>query len=150
MEKEPSAGGYNWATLLLEDINMRTWAPGWGSLESETVKCDHESCRTRTWEWMGWRRPASIVNDKPILSWERILHKDYDRKCSIENINSGRESQGAWSQDELIGGKPSVVKWLWLWLWRQWVDGAIVSSSAMEGQNAYKGVNSNARSMSDY
>jgi hypothetical protein len=23
---------------------------------------------------------------------------------------SGRESQGAWSQDELIGGKPPVVK----------------------------------------
>jgi hypothetical protein len=27
---------------------------------------------------------------------------------------SGRESQGAWRQDELFGGKPQVVKWLWL------------------------------------
>jgi hypothetical protein len=25
---------------------------------------------------------------------------------------SGREAQGAWRQDELIGGKPPVVKWL--------------------------------------
>jgi hypothetical protein len=23
----------------------------------------------------------------------------------------------AWRQDELIGGKPPIVKWLWLWLW---------------------------------
>jgi hypothetical protein len=32
-----------------------------------------------------------------------MLHKDYDRKVS------GRESQGAWRQDELIDGKPTVV-----------------------------------------
>jgi hypothetical protein len=38
-----------------------------------------------------------------------MLHKDYDRKGSVEKI-SGRESKGAWRQDELIGGKPSVVK----------------------------------------
>jgi hypothetical protein len=38
-----------------------------------------------------------------------MLHKDYDRKCSIEK-NAGRESQGAWRQDEVIGGKPPVVK----------------------------------------
>jgi hypothetical protein len=25
---------------------------------------------------------------------------------------SGREHQGAWRQDDLIGGKPPVVKWL--------------------------------------
>jgi hypothetical protein len=38
-----------------------------------------------------------------------MLHKDYDRKGSAEKI-SGRESQGAWLEDELIGGKPRVVK----------------------------------------
>jgi hypothetical protein len=27
-----------------------------------------------------------------------------------ERKNDGRESQGAWRQDELIGGKPPVVK----------------------------------------
>jgi hypothetical protein len=39
-----------------------------------------------------------------------MLHEDYNRKCSIEKKNTGRESQGAWRQDELIGGKPPVVK----------------------------------------
>jgi hypothetical protein len=38
-----------------------------------------------------------------------MLHKDYNRKCSVEK-NVGRGSQGACCQDELIGGKPPVVK----------------------------------------
>jgi hypothetical protein len=77
---------YNWTTLFLGDILVYkgTWAPCWESLESETVKCDHESYETRTWEWMRWRGPAVIVNDKPILSSERTLHKDNDSRCSIE------------------------------------------------------------------
>jgi hypothetical protein len=33
---------------------------------------------------MPWRRPAAIVNDRPILSSERMLYKDYDRRCLIE------------------------------------------------------------------
>jgi hypothetical protein len=28
--------------------------------------------------------------------------------------NTGRDSQGAWRQDELTGGKPAIVKQLWL------------------------------------
>jgi hypothetical protein len=59
---------------------------------------------------MRWRGPAAIVNDKPILSPERLLYKDYDSRCSIEKKNSDRESQWAWLQDELFGGKPPVVK----------------------------------------
>jgi hypothetical protein len=40
-----------------------------------------------------------------------MLHKDYDRKGSVAKKKiSGRESQGAWRQYELIGGKPPVVK----------------------------------------
>jgi hypothetical protein len=39
-----------------------------------------------------------------------MLHKDYDRKGSVEKKISGHEKQGAWRQDELIGGKHSVVK----------------------------------------
>jgi hypothetical protein len=38
---------------------------------------------------------------------------DYDRKGSVEKKKkkkSEREHQGAWRQDELIGGKPPVVK----------------------------------------
>jgi hypothetical protein len=33
---------------------------------------------------MRWERPASIVNERPILLSERMLYKDYDRKCSSE------------------------------------------------------------------
>jgi hypothetical protein len=38
------------------------------------------------------------------------LHMDYDRKGSVAKTISGRDSQEAWRQDELTGGKPSVVK----------------------------------------
>jgi hypothetical protein len=38
-----------------------------------------------------------------------MLHKDYDSKYSVEK-NAGRESQGVFRQEELIGGKPPVVK----------------------------------------
>jgi hypothetical protein len=48
--EESSAWGYNWATLFLGDINGGPDPPGWGNLESETVKCGHESCGTRTRE----------------------------------------------------------------------------------------------------
>jgi hypothetical protein len=40
-----------------------------------------------------------------------MLHKDYDRKDSVpKKENSSRVPQGAWCQDELIGGKLPVVK----------------------------------------
>jgi ferric-dicitrate binding protein FerR (iron transport regulator) len=39
-----------------------------------------------------------------------MLHKDYDRKGSVEKNVSDRESQGAWRQDELISDKTPVVK----------------------------------------
>jgi hypothetical protein len=32
-----------------------------------------------------------------------MLRKDYNRKCSVGKNNTGRESQGACRQDELIG-----------------------------------------------
>jgi hypothetical protein len=53
--------------------------------------------------------PSIFMRDKPILSSERMLHKDYYRRSSVEKKSSGRVSQGAWRQDELIGGKPPVV-----------------------------------------
>jgi hypothetical protein len=37
------------------------------------------------------------------------LHKDYDRKGSVAKKN-GRDPHGARRQDELIGGKPPIVK----------------------------------------
>jgi hypothetical protein len=54
-------------------------------------------------------KPAAIVNDITIHSSERMLHTDYENKCSVK-IDDGRGSQGACCQDELIGGKPPVVK----------------------------------------
>jgi hypothetical protein len=63
-------------------------------LESGTVKYGRESHGTRIREWMRWRELAAIVNDRPIHSSERMFYMDYDRRCSIEKKNSGRESQG--------------------------------------------------------
>jgi hypothetical protein len=46
-----------------------------------------------------------------ILSSERMLHKEYDRKGSVARYKiSGRDLQGIWRQNKLIGGKPPVVK----------------------------------------
>jgi hypothetical protein len=40
-----------------------------------------------------------------------MLHKEYDGNSSVvERKISGCDPQGAWCQDELIGGKPPVVK----------------------------------------
>jgi hypothetical protein len=39
-----------------------------------------------------------------------MLHKHYNRKFSGGKENVGRDSQGACRQDEMIGGKPPVVK----------------------------------------
>jgi hypothetical protein len=39
-----------------------------------------------------------------------MVHKDNDRKGSVVKKISGRDSQGAWRQDEVTGGKPPVVK----------------------------------------
>jgi hypothetical protein len=51
------------------------------------------------------------IKDETIFSSERMLHKDYYRKGSVEKkIISGRESQGAWRQDDLFGGKLPVIK----------------------------------------
>jgi hypothetical protein len=52
-----------------------------------------------------------------------MLHKDYYRKGSVEKI-SGRESQGAWRQDELIGGK----LWLIMSQWRATAEESGVDS----------------------
>jgi hypothetical protein len=51
-----------------------------------------------------------IALARPIFSPEMMLHKHYNRMYSVEKKITGRESQGAWRQDEMIGGKPPVVK----------------------------------------
>jgi hypothetical protein len=51
------------------------------------------------------QRPSIFVRSKPLLSSERILHKDYDRKGSFakNRKDSGRESQETRRQDKLVG-----------------------------------------------
>jgi hypothetical protein len=45
-----------------------------GSLEFETAKYGCESHRTRIREWLHWRCPTAIVNDRPVFSSERAPH----------------------------------------------------------------------------
>jgi hypothetical protein len=84
-ESKHNVWGYNRAILFLWNVNTVAWPPPvWGSLETDTVKYGLESHETRTREWLRWRGSAAIVNDRFILSWERMLHKGYDCKCSVE------------------------------------------------------------------
>jgi hypothetical protein len=53
-----------------------------------------------------WRKVKHIHKRKTHL----LVREDYDRKGSVEKIVSGRESEEAWRQDQMIGGKLSVVK----------------------------------------
>jgi hypothetical protein len=55
-------------------------------------------------------KPSIFIRNNPVFSSERILRKDYYHKSSVGKKISGHESQGAWRQDKLIGGKPPVVK----------------------------------------
>jgi hypothetical protein len=64
-----------------------------GRVSNLTVKCGHESRWTRTWEWLRWRGLAAIVNDRPILSSERMLHKHYGRSVQLKK-NAVHGSQG--------------------------------------------------------
>jgi hypothetical protein len=57
-ENRTKSLGYNWTGLFLEDVNTRTWPSRLGSLESERVNYGHESCGTRTQEWLQWWGPA--------------------------------------------------------------------------------------------
>jgi hypothetical protein len=42
-----------------------------------------------------------IVYDRRILSGERMLHKDYNRKLSVEKI-TGRGSRETWRKDNCL------------------------------------------------
>jgi hypothetical protein len=108
-EKGTQCLGENLAAMSLGHINTEIGPPSWWSLESDTIKCGHDSHGIRTWEWLRRQGPATIEKDRPTLSSETMLHKDYDRKCLVDK-NTGHESQRACCQSELIGGKPPVVK----------------------------------------
>jgi hypothetical protein len=50
------------------------------------------------------------MTDKPTISSERMLHKDYDRKSFSYIKGSGNEPQEARLQDEIIAGKRPAEK----------------------------------------
>jgi hypothetical protein len=74
----PVPRGYKYGDLTLHV---------WGRLESETVKYGHESRGTRTGERLRWRRPAAIVNDRPVLSSGRAPHTKKNPQESDSNKN---------------------------------------------------------------
>jgi hypothetical protein len=47
-----------------------------GSLKSETVKYGSESQVTRAKERLCWQGPAAYIKDRPVLSSERVPHKN--------------------------------------------------------------------------
>jgi hypothetical protein len=46
------------------------------SLKSETVKYGHENKGTPTQEALRWRGPVACTKDRPLISSERVLHKN--------------------------------------------------------------------------
>jgi hypothetical protein len=55
-------------------------------------------------------KPSIFIRDNPIFWSERMLHKDYYRKGSAGKKKFWSWFSRGWRQDELIGGKPPVVK----------------------------------------
>jgi hypothetical protein len=80
---EPSAWGYNRVTLLLGDINTGNWPSRLGESRISDSKIWSRIPRYSNLRMTALARPAAIVNDRPSLSSERMLLKDYDRKCSV-------------------------------------------------------------------
>jgi hypothetical protein len=78
-----------------------------GSLESETVKYlyGHQVPRDSDQRMTVLQRASSNCKQQthPLVS-------EVTPSVQLKNKNSGRGSQGACRQDELIGGKPPVVK----------------------------------------
>jgi hypothetical protein len=80
--------GSNTSTVILRVVG----GDEKGSLESATVKYGRESHGTRTWEWLRWRGPAAIANDRPVLSSERQRHQQ-TRNCLTVIKKYGRKPQ---------------------------------------------------------
>jgi hypothetical protein len=68
----------------------------------------HTMCYTRMCDTYNWQRPSIFTRDKLVLLWDKMSHKDYYRKDSIERRNSGIGPLGACRQAKLIGGKPQA------------------------------------------
>jgi hypothetical protein len=62
--------------------------------------------------WLRWRRPAAIVNDRPVLSSERAPHM---KKPAIVTKIWSWAPDAAWQQERLAD-RPSIITWLRFWL----------------------------------
>jgi hypothetical protein len=58
----------------------------WLWLEPETVKYGRKSLETRTWEWLNWRGPTAIVNNKLILLPEAVPHQQTRNYLTVRRI----------------------------------------------------------------
>jgi hypothetical protein len=73
-EKGIQCLGHNWATLILGVINKRTWPSRlWESLIWDS-KIWSWARGTQIREWLCLREPAAIVNDRLVLTSERVPH----------------------------------------------------------------------------
>jgi hypothetical protein len=59
-----------------------------------------------------WQRQCLFQRDKPAS--QRCYIRAMTAWVQLQKMY-GREPQGAWRQNELIGAKPLVANWLWLW-----------------------------------
>jgi hypothetical protein len=84
-KRNPMPGDITGPPPFLVDINTGTWS----SRLRESRIWD-----SKMWSWVprdsnprmtALAKSTAIVNDRPILSSERMLHKDYDRKRWVEN-----------------------------------------------------------------
>jgi hypothetical protein len=92
MKREASTWGYNWATFFRRDVNTGPGPPGWGSLESETVKYGHESRGTQTPECAG--EGQTRPDPDPTSPQRGCYIRTMTASVHLKKI-TGRESQGA-------------------------------------------------------
>jgi hypothetical protein len=68
-------------------------------------------------DYISSRGPVVIVNDNPSSRDGEYYISTITATVQLENKITGRDTQGACRQVELIGTKPPVVKYPLLWLW---------------------------------
>jgi hypothetical protein len=66
-------------------------------------------------------KPSIFIRDRPIFLSERMLHKDYYCKISVEKINFWSWASRGLPEDELIGGKPPKLLYDWRFTANQFV-----------------------------
>jgi hypothetical protein len=84
--------------------------PGWGSLESVTEKRGREPLWTRTWDDCAGEDQQQLNKTDLSHRQRRCYARTMKTSVQSKKKNVGLEFQGACLQDEMIGGKPSVLQ----------------------------------------